>query len=181
MGKENVRGVETHFYIPCEEAFRAFVLEGFLHSNSLGRFRGYVLPGLRAELFPEQDKKGGISLWGQMMSKAANIPLTVWEIFIRPGFLICDINPPCTQYPFGPLVASRNWWGVTDANMKLALPAAAWLISKVLCLPSRSLMSSLSICQLWQTNLLPCRQSKIWHKDASSEFLMRRKELKEIF
>lgn len=58
MGKENVRGVGTHFYI----SFRAFVLEGFLYSNSLGRFRGCVLPGLRSELFPEQDKKDDVSL-----------------------------------------------------------------------------------------------------------------------
>ena len=146
MGKENVRGVETHFYIPCEEAFRAFVLEGFLHSNSLGRFRGYVLPGLRAELFPEQDKKDGISLWGQMMSKAANIPLTVWEIFIRPGFLICDINPPCTQYPFGPLVASRNWWGVTDANISCHyLLRPDWSVKSFVSHPGVSCLLSASV------------------------------------
>lgn len=62
MGKENDRGIGAHFYISCEEVFEAFVLEGFLYSYSLGRFRGCVLPGLRSELFSEQDKKDDVSL-----------------------------------------------------------------------------------------------------------------------
>lgn len=63
MGKENVRGVWDSFLnITCEEVFGSFILEGFLYRNSLGRFRRCVLPGLRSELFPEQDKKDDVSL-----------------------------------------------------------------------------------------------------------------------